>query len=98
MSSTNVHSNDYKHICGGQTIPETPDKSLKMPPKAAGRGPSRIEVIEGEKAIINAQSNLVVKDQDQDKVIGRASTDGKVVLSGGNMAVRKALEDKDMEK
>lgn len=95
MSSTNVHSNNYKHICGGQTIPETPDKSLKMPPKAAGRGPSRIEVIEGEKAVINAQSNLVVKNKD--KVVGRAILDGKV-LSGNAQAVKKALEDKDMEK
>lgn len=95
MSSTNVHSNNYKHICGGQTIPETPDKSLKMPPKAAGRGPSRIEVIEGEKAVINAQSNLVVKNKD--KVVGRATLDGKV-LSGNAQTVKKALEDKDMEK
>lgn len=95
MSSTNVHSNNYKHICGGQTIPETPDKSLKMPPKAAGRGPSRIEVIEGEKAVINAQSNLVVKNKD--KVVGRATLDGKV-LSVNAQAVKKALEDKDMEK
>ena len=95
MSSTNVRSKDYKHICGGQTIPSTTDKSLKMPPKAAGRGPSRIEVIEGEKAVISVQDTLVLKNKG--RVVGRATSDGKV-LSGDNKVVKKALEDKDMEK
>ena len=31
MSSTSVHSNQNKHIVGGQTIPREPDENLEMP-------------------------------------------------------------------
>ena len=77
MSSTNVHSNPNKHIVGGQTIPGEPNNSIEMPPQSAGRGPSVIEVIEGEKAVISAQSNVIVKDGK--KVVGRATMDGQVL-------------------
>ena len=90
MSSTSVHSNQNKHIVGGQTIPREPDENLEMPPQAAGKGPSVLDVIKGEKAIISAQSNIVVKDGK--KVVGRATMDGQV-LSGDATAVRKALKD-----
>ena len=88
MSSTNVHSSEHKHICGGQTIAEAPDKNLNMPPQSAGRGPSVIEVRQGEKAVIAVQENIVVKDGD--KVIGRATKDG-VVLSGNASKVKQVL-------
>ena len=95
MSSTNVHSNPNKHIVGGQTIPGEPNDSLQMPPQASGRGPSVLDVIEGEKAVISAQSNVVVKDGK--KVVGRATMDGQV-LSGDATAVRRALQlEKDKE-
>lgn len=95
MSSTNVHSNPNKHIVGGQTIPGEPNNSIEMPPQSAGRGPSVIEVIEGEKAVISAQSNVIVKDGK--KVVGRATMDGQV-LSGDATAVRRALQqEKDKE-
>lgn len=90
MSSTSVHSNQNKHIVGGQTIPREPDENLEMPPQAAGKGPSVLDVIKGEKAIISAQPNIVVKDGK--KVVGRATMDGQV-LSGDATAVRKALKD-----
>ena len=93
MSSTNVHStNEDKHICGGQTIPETPDKSLKMPPEAAGRGPSVLEVMEGPHTEISVGNNIVVRDGN--KIIGRATSDGQV-LSGDGQQVRIVLEDRD---
>ena len=94
MSSTSVHSNQNKHIVGGQTIPREPDENLEMPPQAAGKGPSVLDVIKGEKAIISAQSNIVVKDGK--KVVGRATMDGQV-LSGNVATVRRALQDKDKE-
>ena len=92
MSSTNVHS---MYICGGQTIPQDPDKELKMPPQASGRGPSKIEVIEGERAGIPVQDNYVVKDNK--KVVGRATQDGRV-LSGDAAKVRGALNNSDKER
>lgn len=91
MSSTSVHSNQNKHIVGGQTIPREPDENLEMPPQAAGKGPSVLDVIKGEPAIISAQPNIVVKDGK--KVVGRATMDGQQVLSGDGNAVRKALKD-----
>lgn len=96
MSSTNVHSkNDNLHICGGQTIPQEPDEELKMPPQASGRGPAKIEVIEGEKAVITAQPNIVVKDGKT--VVGRATEDGQV-LSGDAAQVKRALNaDKERD-
>ena len=94
MSSTNVHSNPNKHIVGGQTIPGEPNESLQMPPQASGRGPSVLNVIEGEKAEIPTQPNIVVKDGK--KVVGRATMDGQV-LSGNVATVRRALQDKDKE-
>ena len=92
MSSTSVHSNQNKYIVGGQTIPREPDENLEMPPHAAGKGPSVLEVRvrKGEKATISAQSNIVVKDGK--KVVGRATMDGQV-LSGDATAIRKALKD-----
>ena len=95
MSSTNVHSNKEQHICCGQTIATEESDTITIPPKASGRGPSIIEIIEGDKIEINAQSNLVIKDKN--KTVGRVTTDGKV-LTGDKKAVEKALKDKDMEK
>ena len=89
MSSTSVY------ICGGQTVPQEPDKSLKMPPEAAGKGPTLMEVKEGPNTVINVQSNTVVKEGNQ--VIGRITTDGKV-LSGDERGLRKIMNSKDMEK
>lgn len=98
MSSTNVHSNKYLHICGGQTIPQEPSQSFNMPPKSAKRAIDKIEVIEGEKGSITAHDNIVVKDsRNKGKVVGRAAMDG-TILSGDSQAVKKALADKDMEK
>ena len=94
MSSTSVHSNQNKHIVGGQTIPREPDENLEMPPQAAGKGPSVYNVREGregERAEIPTQPNIVVKDGK--KVVGRATMDGQQVLSGDGNAVRKALKD-----
>ena len=86
MSSTNVHSNNL-HIVGGYIIPKEPEESLEMPPQSAGRGPSKSEAIEG--ITIEVKNNDVIKDGD--KVIGRTSTDGKI-LSGEESKVRKALQ------
>lgn len=94
MSSTSVHSNQNKHIVGGQTIPGTPDESIKMPPESAGIGPSVVEVREGKKAIISAQSNLVIKDGK--KVVGRATMDGQVLSGDGNAVKRALKDDKDI--
>ena len=88
MSSTNVHSNQDKHICCGQTIPKEPEENLEMPPQSAGRRQSVTDVIQGEKAVIAVQDNSVVKDGD--KVIGRATKDG-VVLSGNASKVKQVL-------
>lgn len=94
MSSTNVHSKENIHIVGGQTIPGEPNENLEMPPHASGKGPSVLEVREGEKAVIPTQPNIVVKDGKN--VVGRATMDGQV-LSGDATAVRRALQDKDKE-
>ncbi len=94
MSSTSVHSNPNKHIVGGQTIPGQPNEDLQIPPQASGKGPSVLDVIEGEKAVIPTQPNIVVRDGK--KVVGRAAMDGQV-LSGDATAVRRALQDKDKE-
>lgn len=69
MSSTNVHSNLY--VCGGETIAISPEKGIDMPPKNAGRGPKRLDVIEGEKAVIPALVNVVVKEGK--KTVARAT-------------------------
>lgn len=89
MSSTNVHSSS-KHVCGGQVIAKD-EQTLVMPPKSAKRGPSKLEVIEGPNTTLTAVENIVVKDGE--KVIGRATTDGKV-LSGDAAKVKKAIEGK----
>ena len=94
MSSTSVHSNPNKHIVGGQTIPGQPNEDLQIPPQASGKGPSVLDVIEGKKAVIPTQRNIVVKDGK--KVVGRATMDEQV-LSGNATAVRRALQDKDKE-
>ena len=60
MSSTNVHSNPY--LCGGDTRGINPKQGIEIPPKASGRGPSRLAVVEGEKAEIPAWSNISVRD------------------------------------
>lgn len=90
MSSTNVHSSENKHVCGGQVIPKE-DKTLEMPPQTAKRGPSKLEVIEGPNATLQAVENEVIKEDG--KVVGRATKDGKV-LSGDSTKVSKALEEK----
>ena len=94
MSSTNVHSNEYLHIHGGQTIPKEPNEHIQIPPRASGRGPTKIEVLKGEKAVITAQNNIVVKDGKE--IIGRATNDGQV-LSGRVEQVKKAIKSRDME-
>ena len=104
MTSTSVHSNQNKHIVGGQTIPREPDENLEMPPQAAGKGPSVYDVREGregERAEIPTQPNIVVKDGK--KVVGRATKEGQF-LFGDRKAVEKALSEanksnrNDMEK
>ena len=100
MSSTNVHSN--MHIVGGSTSfsedekePVNMQKYNQKGEPLAGKGPSVIEVVQGEKAVISVQSNVVVKDNN--KVVGRATTDGKV-LSGDAEKVRRALNaDKERD-
>lgn len=90
MSSTNVHSSENKHVCGGQVIAKD-DKTLEMPPKSAKRGPSKLEVVEGPNTTLTAVENVVVKDGK--KVIGRATKDGQV-LSGDAAKVKQALGQK----
>lgn len=60
MSSTNVHSNLY--ACGGATIGLDPKQGVEIPPKSSGKSPSRLEVIEGEKAVIPVSENITIKD------------------------------------
>ena len=86
MSSTNVHSNNL-HIVGGYIIPKEPDESLEMPPQSAGKGPSKADTMEG--ITIEVKNNDVIKDGKE--IVGRTTTDGKI-LSGEGSKVRKALQ------
>ena len=102
MSSTNVHSNVY--ACGGETIAKEPNQGIEMPPKNAGKGPKRLDVIEGEKAVISAASNIVVKDGK--KVAARATYneakdinqleagDIKDVLVGNMSKIEQAINER----
>lgn len=100
MSSTNVHSNPC--IVGGDTnftgLEKQPVEMRQYNEKGeplAGKGPSRLEIKEGPNTEILTSNNIVVKDEN--KIIGRATTDGKV-LSGSVRTVKKALQIEDMEK
>lgn len=47
MSSTNVHSEQNNiQIVGGQVIPT--EKEMEIPPKSAGKGPSILDVRQGD--------------------------------------------------
>lgn len=47
MSSTNVHSEQNNiQIVGGQVIPT--EKEMEIPPKSAGKGPSTLDVMQGD--------------------------------------------------
>ena len=102
MSSTNVHSNLY--ACGGETIAKSPEKGIDMPPKNAGKGPKRLDVIEGEKASIPTINNIVVRDGK--KVAARATyndaknineleaSDIKDVLVGNMAKIEQAINER----
>lgn len=90
MSSTNVHSNI--HVCAGQTIPT--ERGMDVPPANARRGPKKIEVMEGQNAVIAVLDNKVVRDNN--RVLGRATNNGQI-LSGDVQVVKKAL-DKEMDR
>ena len=99
MRSTNVPSNKY--VVGGDTKftgeEKEPVKMEQYNEKGeplAGKGPTRLQVVKGQNAVIQVQPNIVIKDGKN--VIGRANTEGKV-LSGDAEKVSIALkEDKDM--
>ena len=58
MSSTNVHSEQNNiQIVGGQVIPT--EKEMEIPPKSAGKGPSILDVRQGDiMEILVAESEL----------------------------------------
>ena len=105
MSSTSVHSKNNMHIVGGQTVVNGAEQNINMPPKGSGIGPSIIEVVEGEKAVIPVQSNIVVKDEN--RVVARAEYDSehvkdvkniqekdiKSLLSGKSSAINQAIRE-----
>ena len=99
MRSTNVPSNKY--VVGGDTKftgeEKEPVEMRQYNEKGeplAGKGPTRIEVIQGPNAVMQVQDNIVVKEGK--KVVGRATKEGKV-LSGDSKKVNQALkEDKDI--
>lgn len=114
MSSTNVHSNQDKHICCGQTIPKEPEENLEMPPQSAGRGPTVIEVLEGPNTEIPASDNITARDEnDHEKIGARAICDDGtdynnldnlnikqvvVVMVGQIAAVKQALDEQKAKK
>lgn len=72
MSSTNVHSEEKAYnlqLVGGQVIADAKQNKVVIPPKSAGRGPSRLEVKAGvgvEIPVIESElhkdGTLVAKD------------------------------------
>lgn len=92
MSSTNVHSSEYKHLCGGQVIPKE-DRTIEMPPQTADRGPSKLEVLEGPNAVLTALDNIVVRD-DNKEVVARGTESGQL-LSGDKKALQEAVKGKN---
>lgn len=72
MSSTNVHSEEKAYnlqLVGGQVIADAKQNKVVIPPKSAGRGPSRLEVKSGlgvEIPVIESElhkdGTLVAKD------------------------------------
>ena len=56
MSSTSVHSKKRSnaYLVGGVEIPKE-DERIEMPPESAKKGPTILEVIQGEKAEIPVQ-------------------------------------------
>lgn len=76
MSSTNVHSENEKvniECVGGQTIPT--ENELEMPPKSAGRGPSILDVRQGETMEIPVGDSVLHKD-------------GKLIAVGGTTVAK----------
>ena len=61
MSSTNVHSEQNNiQIVGGYTIPT--ENEMEMPPKSAGRGPSTLDVRQGDTMEITVEDSVLHKD------------------------------------
>ena len=62
MSSTNVHSEQESNlqIVGGQVIPT--EKEIEIPPKSAGRGPSILDVKQGEAMEISVGVSELYRD------------------------------------
>ncbi len=85
MSSTNVHSNQNIHIVGGQTIPpEKLSDGLEIPPKGAGKGPTKKDVREGEQVIISVQNHYAGKEGKN--ILGRVSENGQILSGKENIA------------
>lgn len=71
MSSTNVHSEQKNNLqlVGGQVIADARENKVVIPPKSAGRGPSRLEVklemgieIPVEESELHKDGTLVAKN------------------------------------
>ena len=61
MSSTNVHSEQNNiQIVGGQTIPT--EKGIEMPPKSAEKGPSTLDVRQGDIMEIPVGDSILRED------------------------------------
>ncbi len=103
MSSTNVHSSNQKHICCGQTIATEESNTITIPPKASGRGPSIIEVLEGPQAEITASEGIAVKDKGSIEAIASCDKKGDIqkleisdiiVVNVGHLAtIKQAIDE-----
>ncbi len=60
--STNVHSKEFLHIVGGQTIADEGSEGISIPPKGSGISISIRDVKEGEMAVIPTQDNIVIRN------------------------------------
>ena len=62
MSSTNVHSEQESNIqiVGGQVIPT--GREMEIPPKSAGKGPSTLDVKQGEAMEISVGTSELHRD------------------------------------
>ena len=109
MSSTNVHSNPC--IVGGDTSftgnEKEPVEMRQYNEKgepSAGKGPSRLEVIEGPKAEIPASNGIAAKDKNRIKAIAQCKEvidinkveikDITIVNVGQIAAFKKAIDER----
>ena len=61
MSSTNVHSEQNNiQIVGGQVIPT--ENEMEIPPKSAGKGPSIMDVVQGDTMEIAVGDSKLYED------------------------------------